>query len=171
MRNFLTVAFIAGAALGSGCAFHEQAVVLETVGPPSCLSEDAGPKGSLVVYSAYDSDADYSELSYLRPYTNYRILSEQGKLLETVHNSNGSVVEGPRKVELPVGKYRVVARAKGYKTVTVPVVILADQVTTVHLEGSPAWPDSAALLESNPVRLPGGEIAGWRAHTETLSKP
>jgi hypothetical protein len=83
--------------------------------------------------------------------------------LRTVHNDNGELVEGPAEVSLAGGRYRVVALANGYGLVIVPVVIVRSQVTTVHLEGSPSWPDKQALLHSNPVRLPDGEIAGWRA--------
>jgi hypothetical protein len=50
-----------------------------------------------------------------------------------------------------------VAQANGYGTVPVPVVIRADQVTTVHLEGGASWPNNAALVGSNPVRLPDGK--------------
>lgn len=171
MKSLLAATFLAGAALASGCAFHQHAVVLDTVGPPSLQSATADPKGALAVYTAYDPNADFNDLPYLRQYTDYRILSEDGKVLQAVRNNNGSVVEDPQKVELPVGKYRVIARANGYGTVTVPVVILAGRLTTVHLEGSASWPDNAALLKSNPVRLPHGEIAGWRADTEVISKP
>jgi len=163
--------FLGGVALLSGCAFHKQAVVLDAVGPSWLKPAAAGPKGALVVYTAWAPNADFNDMPLLRQYTDYRILSEEGRLLQVVHNSNGSVEEGPQTVELPVGKYRVVARANGYKTVTVPAVILADRLTTVCLDGSALWPDNAALLRSNPVRLPNGEIAGWRANTESLSKP
>jgi hypothetical protein len=70
-----------------------------------------------------------------------------------------------------VGPYRVAARANGYGEVIVPVVIRANQVTTVHLEGSPAWPNGRELTKSDPVRLPDGEMAGWRARSDTSSKP
>jgi hypothetical protein len=50
-------------------------------------------------------------------------------------NDNGTSWEGPAEVQLPPGKYRVVARANGYGTVTVPVTVAAKQTTTVHLEG------------------------------------
>jgi hypothetical protein len=70
-----------------------------------------------------------------------------------------------------VGAYLVAARANGYGKVIVPVVIRANQVTRVHLEGSPAWPNGRELAKSNPVLLPGGEIAGWRASTGNSSRP
>jgi hypothetical protein len=65
----------------------------------------------------------------------------------------------------------VAARANGYGLVTVPVIVRADQVTTVHLEGSPSWQNRIQLSQSSPVRLPGGAIAGWRANPEASAKP
>ncbi len=171
MKSLLAVSYLTGAALVSGCAFHERSVALDSVGPSTLQPASAGPKGALVVYSAFDPNAEFNDIPYLRQYTDYKILSEEGRLVQIVHNNSGSVAEGPETVELPVGAYRVIARANAYKTVTVPVAILADRLTTVHLDGSASWPNNAALLQSNPVRLPDGEIAGWRANAETLSKP
>jgi hypothetical protein len=80
-------------------------------------------------------------------------------------------LDGPKRVQLPVGTYCVIARANGYGVVTVPVIIRADQVTTVHLEGSPSWQNLSQLSRSNSVRLPDGAIAGWRASPDNSSKP
>jgi hypothetical protein len=171
MKSLVAIAVLGGAILVmAGCAFHEHPVVLGTVGPAAAQPSFAGPKGTLVVYSAYDPNAEFNDLPYLRRYTDYKVLAESGKLLETIHNNKADLVEGPQNVELPAGKYRIVARANGYRTVIVPVVIMADQLTTVHLEGGASWPDNPALVESHPVRLPNGEIVGWRANTETFSQ-
>ena len=107
--------------------------------------------------------ADFNDLPYLRHYTDYKITCQDGKPVQTVHNDNRTPLEVPKRVQLPTGAYCVVARANGYGVVTVPVIIRANQVTTVHLEGSPSWQNRSQLSQSNPVRLPGGEIAGWRA--------
>ncbi len=69
----------------------------------------------------------------------------------------------------PAGTYRVLARANGYGLAPVPVAIRPGQVTTLHLEGSVWWPVKSPIFNSNPVRLPGGEIIGWRAATDTSS--
>ena len=61
---------------------------------------------------------------------------------------------------LPAGQYRITARANGYGYVTVPVVIAANRNTIVHLETDS--PNSAAFNQTNAVRLPGGEIVGWK---------
>jgi hypothetical protein len=125
----------------------------------------------LMVYSAFEQGAEFNGRYYRRQYTDYKILSADGKPLQPVHNDNGTLIEAPKRVQLPVGTYRVAARANGYGEVIVPVVIRADQVTRVHLEGSPAWTNGRELSKSNPVRLPDGEIAGWRASTGDSSKP
>ena len=124
-----------------------------------------------MVFSAFRQGADFSAPPYRREYTDYRILSSDGKLLQWVRNDGGALEAAPKPVALPTGTYRVVARANGYGEVTVPVVIRPNQVTTVHLEGSPSWPDRKQLAASNPVCLPDGEIAGWRASPDSSSKP
>src|SRR5579859_1101798 len=125
MKVILSISLVASAALISGCAFNGQPAVLNAVGrSPQALA--GVPKGTLVVYSSYDPNPDF----------NYTLFSSQGKVLQTVYHNTGGVIERPAQVELPVGGYRVMAWAKGYQTVTVPVVILRDQVTTVQLGGS-----------------------------------
>jgi hypothetical protein len=124
-----------------------------------------------MVYSAYEQGAEFNSPYYRRQFTDYKILSADGKLLQPVHNDTGALVEAPKRVPLPVGSYRVIARANSYGEVIVPVVICANQVTTVHLEGSPAWPNGREIAKSNPVRLPHGEIAGWRAGADASAKP
>jgi hypothetical protein len=124
----------------------------------------SGEAGRLLVFSAFDPNPDPLRNAYRRQYTDYRILTGDGeRLVRLVRNDNESMAGEPRRIELPAGKYRVVARANGYGTVTVPVVVCAGQETTVHLEGGVWWPKGWAIEHSNPVRLPRGEIAGWRA--------
>ena len=158
-------------ALASGCSSHTPPLVLDPVGPAPFSCAVAGSTGTLVVFSAFEQGADFNSQLYRRHYTDYRILSADGNRLQMVRNDSGTLLEAPKRVRLPVGTYRVVARANGYGEVTVPVVIRADQVTTVHLEGSPSWPNRKQLVGSNPVRLPEGEIAGWPASADKLSEP
>jgi hypothetical protein len=125
----------------------------------------------LVVFSAYDQDAHFNDLPYRRVHSDYSILTTDGKLLQTVHNDNGTSAGGPKEVLLPAGRYQVVARANGYGAVTVPIVIGTHQTTTVHLEGGNPCGNMAPSGQANPVRLPDGEIAGWRASSDGLSEP
>jgi hypothetical protein len=56
----------------------------------------------------------------------------------------------------------VIARANVYGSLTIPVRIEAQQTTILHLEGGGSWPDVSVFNETNAVRLPGGEITGWK---------
>jgi hypothetical protein len=146
----------------AGCASNGPGLVLAPVGPPSSHSA-AGSASALVVFSAYDQGAHFNDLPSRRVHSDYRILATDGKLLQTVHNDDGTAVGSPKEVFLPAGRYQVVARANGYGAVTVPVVIGTHQTTTVHLEGGNPWGSKAPSEPANTVRLPDGEIVGWRA--------
>jgi hypothetical protein len=88
-----------------------------------------------MVYSAFDAHANFNDNPYSRHYTDYRILTEDGRPLRNVRNETHTLPGSPAEVELAPGTYRVVARANGRGVVTVPAVIKRDRVTTVHLEG------------------------------------
>ena len=171
MKLVIGACLLVGTALITGCASSQPGLVLDTIGPPAASSAATGSNGTLVVFSAFDPHADFNDQRYLRHYTDYRITSDNGNLVRVVHNDNGLLMQGPKRVELPVGAYHVVARANGYGLVTVPVIIRADQVTTVHLEGGSSWQNRSQLSQSNPVRLPDGDIVGWRASSDSPTKP
>ena len=81
-----------------------------------------------------------------------------------------TILQDPAPVELPAGKYRVVANANGYGQVTIPVIIEAQQTTVLHLEGGGSWLNEAEFNQTNAVRLPDGQIVGWRTAAEHSSK-
>ena len=171
MKLYSTANLLVATALVGECVSQQRGMVLDPIGPPGLQSPGAGSNGTLVVFSAFDAHADFNDLPCLRHYADYKVTCQDGKLMQTVHNDSGTLSERPRRVQLPVGAYCVVAQANGYGVVTVPVIIRAGQVTTVHLEGSPSWQNRSQLGQSNPVRLPDGEIAGWRASPDGSSKP
>jgi hypothetical protein len=171
MKALIGVIFVGLGALVASCVSPPRALVLDAVGPANPQLAVGSSNGTLVVFSACDPHADFNDLPYQRHYTDYRIMSRNGKLLQIVQNRSGGVAEGPKQLRLPVGKYCIVARANGYGRVTVPVVIRANRVTTVHLEGDSYWGKRSQLDRSNLVRLPDGEIAGWRAGTNSSSTP
>lgn len=145
-----------------GCVHSPSGLVLNPVGPPPGDTPETGTLGGLLVYSAFDPAADFNSSPYRHRYTDYKIYNTDGtQLVRKVRNDSGKLVEGPVRVELAAGSYRVVARANGYGTVTVPVVLKVGQTTLVHLEGSHWWPRDSAIFDANPVRLPGGQIVGW----------
>jgi len=170
MKLLISANVLVTAALLAGCVSPQHGLVLDPVGPPTSQSAGASSNGTLMVFSAFDPHAHFNDLPYLNHYTDYKITFQDGKLLQTVHNDSGTLLEEPKRVELPAGAYGVVAWANGYGVVTVPVIIRANQVTTVHLEGSPSWQNRSQIGRSNPVRLPDGEIAGWRADMQRVGQ-
>jgi hypothetical protein len=162
MKPYHAFVLLFGIVFLQGCASFQNGLILDVVGPAPNGSQVPGPNGVLMVYSAFDQHAHFDGSPYRRYHTDYKILSEDGKLLEAVHNDVGGVTQDPKQIELQSGRYRILARANGYGWVTVPVVIVAHCVTTVHLEGGTPWPMDEALA-SNSVRFPDGRIAGWRA--------
>jgi hypothetical protein len=165
MKVFFTLMLIMAGAFVSSCATGRNGLALDTVGPP--LSQPTAvnsTNGTLVVYSAYEVNADFNSRDPYRPEcSDYRILSNDGKLLQRIHNNSGNSLQNPVAVGLPPGKYRVCARASGYGYVTVPVIIEAQQTTVLHLEGGSSWPNESAFNQTNAVRLPDGQIIGWKA--------
>jgi hypothetical protein len=51
---------------------------------------------------------------------------------------------------------------------TVPVLVVAGRLTTVHLEGPGSWTDSGSGERSNLVCLTDGQIVGYRANTSEI---
>ena len=166
MKPVLIFCALAIGGLLSGCASDRNGLVLAPVGPPpgQSFTASSSSNGALVVYSAYDVGANWNARDPRRPvYSDYKIFSLDGNLPHAVHNDSDTILQDPAKVELPPGKYRVVASANGYGRVTIPVVIEACQTTVLHLEGGGTWPDESAFNPTNAVRLPDGQIIGWRA--------
>lgn len=165
MKTLYSVGLVLALIPLAGCASASHQVSLAPVGPSEAKVGAPGSSGALVVYTAIDPNAHFNDLPYRVFYTDYKIYSSAGALLTTIQNNNRNSLEGPKTVDLPPGSYRVVAQANGFGEVTVPVVIAANRTTRVHLDGEGAWTKSAALQHSNPVRLPDGQIVGWRAET------
>lgn len=166
MKTYSVCCVLAIGAFLLGCASEGNRLVLDPVGPSfPQIAEGNSRNGTLVVYSAYDASANWTARNPRRPvYSNYKILSEEGKFLQFVHNDTGTILQDPVQVELPAGTYRVVAQANGYiNNVIVPVVIVSNQVTIIHLEGGGVWPNEAEFNQTNAVRLPNGIIVGWRS--------
>ena len=153
---------VLGLLLAAGCLSGQGNLVLDPVGPPPS-SGAVGDNGNLVVYSAHDPHANFNGLENHIAYTDYRIFSKDGSVLQKVRNDAGRIAGGPATVELPVGDYQVEARANGYGLVKVPVVIKGNQVTVVHLDGGGSWPNRAEMIQAGAVRLPDGRVVGWRA--------
>ncbi|HEY1717050.1 MAG TPA: hypothetical protein VGH42_02000 [Verrucomicrobiae bacterium] len=156
---------VAGSFL-SGCATGKNGTVLDTVGPSLPQPAAISTNGTLVVYSAYEVNADFNARDPNRPeYSDYRIFTTDEKLLQRVRNNSGTILQDPLSVQLPPGKYNVIARANGYGYLTIPVIIAARQNTILHLEGGGSWPHEPASNQTNAVRLPDGQVIGWKVAT------
>lgn len=147
----------------AGCASPNNRSVLNPVGPaPSSAGNDQSATGILVVYSAYEVNADFNSRDPNRPeYSDYKIYSNDGKLLERVHNNSDTIFQDPRRVTMPAGSYRVVALSDGFGRVTIPVTIATSRTTMVRLEGN--WSASYHFNDTNAVRLPDGQVVGYRS--------
>jgi len=165
MKTYFALMLIVASALLSGCATGKNGLALDTVGPPPHQPTAASStNGMLVVYSAIRRNADFNALDPNRPeYSDYRIFTTDGKLIQRVHNNSGTILQDPVSLKLPPGKYNVIARANGYGYVTVPVIIETQQSTILHLEGGGSWPNESEFNQTNAVRLPDGQIIGWKA--------
>jgi len=165
MKTFLILTLITANAVLSGCATDPKGPVLDTVGPPMSQSLPASStNGTLLVYSAYEVNADFNARDPNRPeYSDYKIFTHDGKLLQKVHNNSGTILQQAVPVELPPGNYNVHAIANGYGFVTIPVIVESRQNTTLHLEGGCFWPNESVFNQTNAVRLPNGQVVGWKA--------
>lgn len=164
MKDSLIVILILAVAFLSGCVTGNNGPVLATVGPQDQSAFVNSTNGTLVVYSAYDVNASFNNRDSREPvYSDYDILSSTGKPLSRVHNNSGTLLQDPLAVELPPGKYTVMASANGYvRRVMIPTIIKAGRTTIIHLEGGGFWPNESAFNQTNAVRLPDGVIVGWK---------
>jgi hypothetical protein len=164
MKMGFVLSVVTVSALLSGCATGNS-LVLGTVGPiPAQTAVGNSSNGTLVVYSANKVNADFNMRDPNgHEYSDYVIFTTDGKILQRIHNNSGTFLQDPAQVELPPGKYRVVARANGYGHATVPVIIASQQTTVLHLEGDFHWPDESVFNQTNAVRLPDGNIVGWKS--------
>ena len=138
MKPFTAIVVLAAALAAHGC--ESRPVVSGRISPSPVSPSPTQPNGKLIVFSAYDVHAHFNDLPYRRFYSDYRIYSEEGKFLESVHNQSDTPLDGPREVGLPPGNYQVRARANGYGTVSVPVKIEAHRATRIHLDdGRAQW--------------------------------
>jgi hypothetical protein len=164
MKTFYASILMVAGALLSGCATGKTGMVLDTVGPvPEQPAAISSTNGTLVVYSAFKRNADFNNPDpYRWEHSDFSLFTPDGKLLRRVHNISATGLRDVVPVELPPGKYNVRARANGYGYLTIPVMVVARQSTVLHLEGGHSWPDEWLFNQTNAVRLPDGQIIGWK---------
>jgi hypothetical protein len=150
----LSIAFLV---LMPACSFHSQPAVLPAVGPAPARALAPEADGFLVVYSAWSNFVDQGSTGH---HSRYIVTSEDGRTRREVINHIDRFDEGPIRLPLTPGGYRVSARSAHFGRVTVPVVIQPRQTTSVYLDGS-SHPQVHAEPGGEVVRLPNGEVVGW----------
>lgn len=150
------------------CASTSRFTELETVGPAP-LRASAAPAATDGLLKVYSLRGIYNDEGVLyHPHTAYTIYSSDNTRLKEVKNARYAHDEEPIAVNLPAGRYVVVALAENYLRVRVPVLIEAGQLTTLHLELSNRPPDEDS---SDWVRLPNGKAVGWRVNLVASGTP
>ncbi|HEV2454200.1 MAG TPA: hypothetical protein VGY98_08065 [Verrucomicrobiae bacterium] len=150
-------------AVMAGCAGMKSGLVLDTAGPaPATAGKSNSDEGTLVVYSAYQINADFSSRDpNRREHSDYKILDQDKNTVKWVHNATDDMFQSAVSVKLSAGKYFIVARSNGFGIVTVPVVIAPGRNTALHLDAE-KWLDESAY-SNRAVLLPDGEIVGWKS--------
>jgi hypothetical protein len=147
----------------TGCATEPTRVSVPAVGPLSGTPEGslASGTGTLKVFTEpepyKDGRAPYNSRALCSLYT------QQGKLVERFQNVAPTEEEPARDLKLEAGHYVISVPTPGYGQVTVPLVIVAGQITPLFLN---RWGMSNKdnLPESDLARLPDGHIVGRRAY-------
>jgi hypothetical protein len=162
INYFLFICLISAA---TGCSvFKHQNVVLAPVGPVPLTNSSGAPEGQVVVFSAWESGTP-GESDNVYYHSGYKIYTHDGKMLNYVDNKIGAHIEDPAVVNLPLGRYTVIAKATAFGNVSVPVVVEAGRTTFVHLNGS-EFTAGKPTSASDAVHLPDGSIVGWRAKSD-----
>ena len=170
MNNRLPAWLIVGILpLVASCAASRDPVVIGPVGPQPLMADDLTPKGYLKVYTATE-DHDDGDVHYF-PHTSYTIYSEDGKtVVKKVANAISIHDEDPSLVQLPGGKYVVLAEAENSGMVRIAVIIAPGQLTKVDLQYD--WKHHAPSGNAADwVRLPNGQVVGWRATAAVSQSP
>jgi hypothetical protein len=161
-----------------GCATAPKTAFIPPVGPAPRAASTGLKNGLLQVYSArqpsdislpkeifcWNDDFGRNDFLYEPAHTDYSIYSSDGKLIEHVRNARNYEDSHPAVLTLPSGLYTVKAQAEeeggGTINLAVPVEVEAGKRTGVHVSGE--WKPSGHYTDSEVVRLPTGQIAGWR---------
>jgi len=146
--------------LMGACATASPPLVLDPVGPePDSVKARRRPlEGSLIVYSALETQRQSCCDDYVLQRSGYDILTATGSPLKHVGNPSG---ENPEIVLLAPGHYVVRAVAMNSRTVDIPVLIARADTTVIHLDGS-ALAGGSLGVPGDLVLLPDGTVVGWR---------
>jgi hypothetical protein len=164
MKNSTIYLSLVSVTLLAGCATAApSSVMLDAVGPEVHSHTRVAAQGTLMVFSGVNVHQNSDPTNDYRQYSDYEIWSQDGgKRIQLVSNHRLPFTDDePTPVKLLPGRYVIKAMANSYNSVTVPVLIVADRMTTLHLDGG-VKVDKTHSSPDN-VYLPNGEIVGSRA--------
>lgn len=95
-------------------------------------------------------------------HTDYNVYDAGGKRVKHVDNTVGHYSTSPRIISLRPGKYTVIAPARDWLSVRIPVIIERNKTTQVHLDDN--WRPPPATPKTELVSMPNGTPVGWRAN-------
>jgi hypothetical protein len=154
--------------LAVSCATPHGSAVFGPVGPRLSPRDELVSTGYLKVYSATEDHND-GDTHYF-PHTGYTIYSEHGKtVIKRVANAISIHDEDPSLVQLPAGKYIVLAEAENGGMVRIAAIIEPGKLTTVNLEYNKPSQRDPSKSNNDLVRLPNGSVVGWRAEGSSLA--
>lgn len=156
--KFLSLAAVIGTlAFAPGCAYHSTPVAVSAVGPAPQEQANNSQDGYLIVYSAWGLVNENK--APVAHHSRYTIISSDGTE-RVIINHIDRFDEGPIRVSLTAGSYKVSALSTHLGRVIVPVIIAPQQTTYVYLDGR-TRPNLAANEQADVVKLPNGEAVGW----------
>ena len=163
MKNNIAKYFHFGAlsvalALLSACANPGTPVAVQAVGPAPREEAASSHEGYLVVYSAWGIVNENK--APVDHHSRYTIMSDDDKINRVIINHIDRFDEGPIRVSLSAGSYKVSALSAHSGRVIVPVIIAPQQTTYVYLDGQ-TRPNLAAGQQADVVKLPNGDVVGW----------
>jgi len=160
--NFKTTCLLLGVLpLLASCA--SQPIALAPVGPSPFAGRSSSSMGAgyLQVFSDLEAIDEGDNPSFFQ-HTDYNIYNGERKLVKHVDNTVGHYETSPRLVSLRPGTYIIVARAKEWMSVEIPVAIVRGGITKVHLDEN--WQPPARTPKTDVVCAPDGYPVGWRAN-------
>jgi hypothetical protein len=158
LKYFQFGALTAALALAPGCASEPTPVAVQAVGPAPREQTNTSQDGYLVVYSAWGLVNENK--APVDHHSRYTITSDDGKTNRVIINHVDRFDEGPIRVALAAGSYKVSALSAHSGRVIVPVIIAPQQTTYVYLDGQ-TRPHLASGQQADLVKLPDGQVVGW----------
>lgn len=149
----------------AACAKSPASISLPAVGPePDTRPESRN--GTLVVWTELERvTPPFEEFEYRR--SEFDVYSDTKHLAKHIANARNS--SQPVNLSLEPGRYVVVAPARQFGIVSVPVRIEFHASTYVHLDGSELENAERHSAEET-VRLPNGVNVGWASYSVASQK-